>query len=92
VQLLAPRPTLKLNDHPLSAVRSSLFNIFSQLSSISGAPSSTATWGRTTLWWQWPIYQWHYTGYDLPGTRIRKYDLWHSYIRLSKSVWCTACA
>jgi len=26
--LLAPRPTLKLEDHPLSAVRDCLFNIF----------------------------------------------------------------
>jgi hypothetical protein len=27
-ELLAPRPTLKLEDHPLSAVRDCLFNIF----------------------------------------------------------------
>ena len=27
-ELLAPRPTSKLKDHPLSAVRDCLFNIF----------------------------------------------------------------
>jgi hypothetical protein len=27
-ELLAPRPTTKLEDHPLSAVRACLFNIF----------------------------------------------------------------
>jgi len=27
-ELLAPRPTLKLEDHPLSAVRDCLFNLF----------------------------------------------------------------
>jgi hypothetical protein len=27
-ELLAPRPTLKLEDHPLSVVRDCLFNIF----------------------------------------------------------------
>jgi hypothetical protein len=30
-ELLAPRPTLKLEDHPLSAVRYYLFNIFAAL-------------------------------------------------------------
>jgi hypothetical protein len=33
-ELLAPRPTPKLEDHPLSAVRDCLFNIF--------APDSTS--------------------------------------------------
>jgi hypothetical protein len=31
-ELLAPRPTPKLGDHPLSAVRDYLFNIFSSSS------------------------------------------------------------
>jgi hypothetical protein len=30
--LLAPRPTPKLKDHPLSAVRDCLFNIFAAIS------------------------------------------------------------
>jgi hypothetical protein len=34
-ELLAPRPTPKLEDHPLSAVRDCLFNIFAA-TSISG--------------------------------------------------------
>jgi len=51
-ELLAPRPTPKLEDHSLSAVRDCLFNIYSQLPSI---PLS-ATWGRAMPWWQRPTY------------------------------------
>jgi len=39
-EVLAPRPTPKLEYHPLSAVRDCLFNIFSQLPSIYECPSS----------------------------------------------------
>jgi len=37
--LLAPRPTLKLEDHPLSAVRDCLFNIFAATLLIGGHSS-----------------------------------------------------
>jgi len=37
--LLAPRPTPKLEDHPLSAVRDCLFNIFSDTIHIGGRSS-----------------------------------------------------
>jgi hypothetical protein len=37
-QLLGPRPTPKLKDHPLSAVRDSLFNIFAATLHIGGRP------------------------------------------------------
>jgi hypothetical protein len=44
--LLAPRPTPKLEDHPLSAVRGCLFNIFTvSLPNWRASPPST-TWGR----------------------------------------------
>jgi len=37
--LLAPRPTPKLEDHPLSAVRDCLFNLFAATLLIGGRPS-----------------------------------------------------
>ena len=44
--LLAPCPTSKMEDYPLSAFRDSLFNIF--------AVPPYATWGRALSWWQTP--------------------------------------
>jgi hypothetical protein len=38
-ELLAPRPTAKLEDQPLSAVRDSLFNIFAATLHIGGRSS-----------------------------------------------------
>ena len=38
-ELLAPRPTPKLEDHPLSAVRDCLFNIFATTLHIGGRSS-----------------------------------------------------
>jgi hypothetical protein len=50
-ELLAPRPTPKLDDHPLSAVRDCLFNIFAaNLHNWRPSPPS-ATWGRAMPWW-----------------------------------------
>ena len=37
--LLAPRPTLKLEDHPSSAVRGNLFNLFTATLHIGGRSS-----------------------------------------------------
>jgi len=48
---LAPCPTPKLEDHPLSAVPNCLFNIFTATFHIEGRPPS-ATWGCTMLWWR----------------------------------------
>ena len=39
-ELLAPRPTPKLEDHPLSAVRDCLFNIFAATLHIAGRSST----------------------------------------------------
>ena len=38
-ELLAPRPTPKLEDHPLSAVRNCLFNLFAATLHIGGRSS-----------------------------------------------------
>ena len=38
-ELLAPRPTPKLEDHPLSALRDCLFNIFAATLHIGGRSS-----------------------------------------------------
>jgi hypothetical protein len=59
--LLAPRPTPKLEGHPLSAVRVCLFNIFTATLRIWRPSTLSATWGRAMSSWQrtyliWGIY------------------------------------
>jgi hypothetical protein len=54
-ELSAPRPTLKLEDHSLSAVRYYLFNIFAATFHISGH-SSTRNQGRAMTRCQEPTY------------------------------------
>jgi hypothetical protein len=51
-ELLAPRPTPKLEDHSLSAVRDCLFNIFAATLHIWRPSPPSATWGRAMPWWQ----------------------------------------
>jgi hypothetical protein len=62
--LLAPRPTPKLEDHSLSAVRDCLFNVFAATFHIGGRSSIRnlrtrhAVVTRTDLsWWQGPTYR-----------------------------------
>jgi hypothetical protein len=60
-ELLAPRPTPKLEDHPLSAVCYCLFNIFTTTLHISRLFPPSTTWGCAMLWWQgthltWRVY------------------------------------
>jgi hypothetical protein len=50
-ELLAPRPTPKLEDNPLSAVRDCLFNIFAATVHIWRPFPPSSTWGRATPWW-----------------------------------------
>ena len=50
-----PRPTPKLEDHPLSAVRD-LCSVYSRLPSILEAVTPSATWGCAMPWWQGPTY------------------------------------
>jgi hypothetical protein len=51
-KLLAPRPTPKLEGHPLSAVRDCLFNIFAATFHIWRPSPPSATWGRAMPWWK----------------------------------------
>jgi hypothetical protein len=51
-ELLAPRPIRKLEDHPLTAVRDCLYNIFAATLHIWRPSPPTATWGLTMPWWQ----------------------------------------
>jgi hypothetical protein len=51
-ELLAPRPTPKLEDHPLLAVRDCLVNIFAAALHNRRACPPSATWGRAMPWWQ----------------------------------------
>jgi len=48
-KLLAPRPTLKLEAHPVSSVRDCLFNIFA-------ATLHPQPWWRAMPLWQGPTY------------------------------------
>jgi hypothetical protein len=52
VEVLTPRSTLKLEDHPLSTVRDCLFNIFTATLRIWRPSSSPAPWGLAMPWWQ----------------------------------------
>jgi len=54
-ELLAPRPTPKVKDNPLSASATS-YSVYSQLPSILEAVPSSATRVRAILWWQEPNY------------------------------------
>jgi hypothetical protein len=49
-ELLAPRPTPKLEDHPLTAVRDCLFNIFAATLHIWRASPPSATRERSMPW------------------------------------------
>jgi hypothetical protein len=53
-ELLAPRPTLKMEDHPLPAVRNCLFYISDATPPLHiWRPSPpSATWGSAMPWWQ----------------------------------------
>jgi hypothetical protein len=60
-ELLAPCPTPKLEDHPLSAARNCLFSIFTAaLHNWRASPPSTP-WGRAMQWWQGTHLTWSET-------------------------------
>jgi hypothetical protein len=52
LELLAPRPTSKLEDHPFSAVGEYLFNIFATILHIWRPVPPSTTRGRAVLWWE----------------------------------------
>jgi hypothetical protein len=51
-EVVSPHPTPKLEDHPLSAVRDCLFNIFAATLHIWRPSPASVTWGRTMPWWR----------------------------------------
>jgi hypothetical protein len=51
-ELLTPRPTPKLWDHPLSAFRHCMSNIFVATLRILRPSSASANWGCAMPWWQ----------------------------------------
>jgi len=53
-ELLAPRPTPKLEDHPLKAVCDCLFNILAATLHIWRPSPPSTTLGRPMSWWQRP--------------------------------------
>jgi hypothetical protein len=61
--LLAPRPTPKLEGHPLSAFLDCLFNIFTTTLHIWRPSPLFATWGRAMPWWQGTHLTWLGTVY-----------------------------
>jgi hypothetical protein len=77
--LLAPRPTPKLEDHPLSAIRDCLFNIFSATLHIWRPFPSSATWGRAMPWWQ----ETHLASSEPPSAFHRGHCFGWSSVRLS---------
>jgi hypothetical protein len=50
--LLAPPPTLKLEDHPLSVARNCLLDIFAATLHTWRPSPPSATWGRAMPWWE----------------------------------------
>jgi hypothetical protein len=58
VGLLSPGPKSKLQDHPLSAVRGCLFNIFAATFHSWRAFLPSTTWGQAMLWCQGDHLKW----------------------------------
>jgi hypothetical protein len=61
VEVLAPRPTPKLEDHLLPAVRDCSLNIFAGVLHNWWASPPSATWGCTMMWWQGTHLTWFQT-------------------------------
>jgi hypothetical protein len=83
-ELLAPRPTPKLEDHPLLAVHNCLFNIFTSVLHNWRASPPLATWGHTMPWWQGTHLTWALQSY-IPCTPYVAYV--GLLLRTERSVW-----
>jgi hypothetical protein len=57
--VVSPRPTPKLENHPLSYVRECLFNIFAPTLQNWRESPPFATWGRAMSWWQGTHLTWN---------------------------------
>jgi hypothetical protein len=72
-ELLAPRPTSKLENHPLSGVRDCLFIIFAATLHTWRASPPSVTWGRAMPWWQGTHLTWLWVPYE---THTQAYTVW----------------
>jgi hypothetical protein len=70
-RVVKPRPTPRLEDHPISAVRDCLFNIFAATLHIWRPSPLSATRGRAMPWWQWTHLTW------FQELRPRKFSMYH---------------
>jgi hypothetical protein len=88
--LLAPHPTAKLEDHPLLAVRDSLFNIFAATLHIEGRSSTRSLRTRhavvtgTHLSWQGPTYH----GEKVPITVIMSQTIYPWQLAVNSPIPC----
>jgi len=69
--LLAPCPTLRLEDHPLSDVCDWLFSILTATFHIWRPSPPPAAWGHTVSWWQGTHLHWC----DYPESDYDKFSL-----------------
>jgi hypothetical protein len=75
-ELLAPRSTPQLENHPLSAVRECLFNIFVATFHIWRPSPPSATWGGAMPWWQGTHVTWISLIIQLNYLRDKRVVLW----------------
>jgi hypothetical protein len=61
-ELLAPSPTIKLEEHPLSEVRDCLFSIFAATLHIGGRPSIRTLTDNTTTYTMSAVYRFKVDG------------------------------
>jgi hypothetical protein len=69
-ELLAPRPTTKLDEHPLPAVRDCLFNKFAAILHIWRLSPPSATRGRAMPCWDGP------TNQQLKELKSQRFPVW----------------
>jgi hypothetical protein len=79
-RILAPRPTPKLEDLPLSAFRHCLFSIFASTAHMWRPSPPSATWGRVMQWWQGIHLTWTFTAHTQKHTWLH---LWEANVESS---------
>jgi hypothetical protein len=68
----APRPTHKLEDHPLIAVMHYLFNTFAATLRIWRSSPPSTTWGWDMRWWQGPTYHDCNSNNSITGWKVQQ--------------------
>ena len=91
-ELLSPRPTPDLEDHPLSVVRHCLFNIFRSYPPYLETVPPSATWERAMPWWKGPIYHGDRDPViTVTGTHLSRSVLKHSLLPNYDTTWTGRC-